>query len=311
MPLKPELETKWIAGLGESLFDVFTDRKVLGGAPLNVAFHAAQLPLPPSMGVAMISRIGKDAMGDEVMAALSKRGVHTEWMQRDEGHPTGLVQVKMVQGHPQYEIVRDVAWDFLEWNEGLEKLAPRLAAVCFGSLGQRSDLSRSTIRQLLQSSSNAIRLFDINLRPPDVSSSILAEGLELASMVKCNEEELPTLMEILGLEDRLDGSVECLIDTIESIRMLQQWDAFMLTRGPEGCIIASTLGVGMAEPVEATSSPDADPVGAGDATAATLLVGWLKGWSIETIAAAANRIGAFVASSPGQPLLSLLRSSIR
>lgn len=292
-------QMRWIVGLGEALFDCFPDRRVLGGAPLNVAFHASQLPLPTNTQALVVSRVGKDAMGQEVLDKLSQQGMSVAGVQVDSLHATGTVQVELIQGEPRYQIIEDVAWDYLEWTPALETIATQTAAVCYGSLAQRSEAARSTIEKFLISAKDAVRLYDINLRKPYCDDAVLAAGLPQSTMIKCNADELETLFRLHGrVLPELKRDEEWL-DAIESLRSECGYDAIMVTRGPKGCTIASSRGGAVGEPCRLEPVPGSDPVGAGDATAAALMVGWIQGWPVQKIADLANRLGAFVASQPG------------
>lgn len=300
-------QANFIVGLGESLFDIFPNRSLLGGAPLNVAFHASQLPLPERVRIAMVSRVGDDSLGDQVNEALIHRKISTEGLQRDSVHPTGIVQVVMHEGEPNYTIVEGAAWDFLEWTPELERIAERSIAICFGSLGQRTKQSKETIQKFLKVACGAIRLFDINLRPPFCDQDTLRESCRLATMIKCNQDEVATLFELMGLSliplPDISDSVS-LLKAIEELRLQLGLDAIMVTRSEKGCMIASRRGSAIGNPVPLDllglcTSVVSDPVGAGDATSAVLLVGWLHAWPIDRIAETANRLGAFVASRPG------------
>ena len=296
-----ELDQKirWIVGLGEALFDCFPDQRVLGGAPLNVAFHASQLPVPSNTHALVVSRVGNDAMGEEVLDKLTQQGMSVVGVQVDSLHATGTVQVELIQGEPHYQIIEDVAWDYLEWTPALEQIAARTSAVCYGSLAQRSEVSRSTIERFLKSAENAVRLFDINLRKPYCDDAILAASLPQATMIKCNADELETLFRLHGRTLPEWKRDEEWLDAIESLRNERGYDAIMVTRGPKGCTIASSRGGAVGEPCQLEPVPGSDPVGAGDATAAALMVGWIQGWPVQQIAHLANRLGAFVASQPG------------
>ena len=125
-----------VVGLGEMLWDVFPTGPVFGGAPANVACHAAAL----GADAAMVSCVGTDDLGDRAIAALVERGVDTSAVARSAQYPTGTVQVHLsADGQPSYEITRHVAWDYIPWTSQVEKLAARADAVCFGSLAQRSE----------------------------------------------------------------------------------------------------------------------------------------------------------------------------
>src|SRR4051812_9475710 len=137
-----------IVGIGEVLWDVYPDgRKVAGGAPFNFAFHCRQLGHP----AAIVSRLGDDDLGRELREEVRRLGLSDEYIQTDPDHPTGTVRVTLDENKvPTYTITENVAWDWIEWNQPLADRALRLAAVCFGTLAQRSATSRNTIRRLTE-----------------------------------------------------------------------------------------------------------------------------------------------------------------
>src|SRR5882762_2227682 len=164
-----------VVGLGELLWDMFSHGKQLGGAPANFAYMTALLG---DRGI-VASRVGGDRLGQEAIWHLKSSGLDTAHIQRDGGHPTGKVLVQVdSKGHPEYRICEDVAWDYLEWTTDWQELAIVTDAVCFGSLAQRSEASRSTIRRFLQSvRADAARIFDVNLRQAFFSAEVLRVAL--------------------------------------------------------------------------------------------------------------------------------------
>ena len=299
----------YIVGLGEALFDLLPTGPVLGGAPLNVAVHVAQLlklmqdnasqggpnALLPYSSV-MASCVGQDELGAAVIDQLQGFGVATQFLQREAQYPTGVVKVTLQEGQPCYDIVANSAWDHMAWTEDWSDLAHHSAAVCFGSLAQRHTVSRATVRRFLEASQSAIRLFDANLRPPFIDAAILRESCQLATLLKCNEEEIGTLTDCMGLTPQ--GS--SVVDSAQRLREHLRLPFLMLTRGEQGCTLlnqASEVYVG--EPVRYPLGPHADAVGAGDATAAVLMLGVLNGWEPQYLVNLANRVGAYVASQRG------------
>ena len=129
-----------IVGLGEALWDVLPGGRVLGGAPLNVACHVQALLQDCHAVVA--SRVGTDALGDDVVRELTRRDMATDYVQRDAGHATSTVNVELRDGQPTYTFTPDIAWDHLEFTPAWAELAARCDAVCFGTLAQRSPQSR-------------------------------------------------------------------------------------------------------------------------------------------------------------------------
>ncbi|NLS92266.1 MAG: carbohydrate kinase [Planctomycetaceae bacterium] len=275
-----------VVGLGEMLWDVFPSGPVFGGAPANVACHAAAL----GADAAMVSCVGNDDLGARAIAALAERGVDTSAVARSGQFPTGTVQVHLsADGQPSYEITRDVAWDHVPWSSEAKALAARADAVCFGSLAQRSETTRDTIRRFLKATRpGCLRVFDVNLRQNFYDDEILRESLEMANALKLNDEEALIVAEACFGERSADP-----ID-----RLVRQFDLRLvaLTLGSKGAILAAG-GERHEEPAPQTTV--ADTVGAGDSFTAAMILGSLAGWPLAKIAARATAVAAYVCSQPG------------
>src|ERR1043166_2368012 len=149
-----------IVGLGESLFDVFPDRTILGGAPLNVAYHAHQLCSADGGRGVVASGVGVDDLGHRLLRELVQHGLSTEFVQVDSEHPTGRVDITLRDGEPTYTFLENTAWDHLAWTPVWKHLASACDAVVFGTLAQRSANSQVTIQRFLEHAPQAVRLFD-------------------------------------------------------------------------------------------------------------------------------------------------------
>jgi fructokinase len=289
--------TLMVVGLGEALFDVFPDRQVLGGAPLNVAVHAHQMATTLGGCGLPASRIGRDELGRRLIAELAARGVPTSALQHDDERPTGRVLVTLEAGEPSYEIVEDTAWDRLAFTDDWERLADACSAVCFGTLAQRSPQARATIEQFLRHAPQAIRMLDVNLRQSYFTAELIRESCALATVVKLNESELPQVHRLLWPPDADSDSDSDY--QASDLRAQFELDAVVLTRGAAGTVLYTAAGKAESAPVSDPPAPGADNVGAGDACAAGILLGMLLGWPAGRTLALANAAGAFVASQPG------------
>ena len=298
-----------VVGLGESLFDVFPDRVILGGAPLNVAYHAHQLCSRSGGRGVVASRIGNDELGQQMLGELQARQLSDEFVQRDSQHPTGRVDIALRNGEPTYTFLSDVAWDYLAWTPQWEQLANNCDAVVFGTLAQRCPTSRATLRQFIGTARQAIRLFDVNLRVTFFDADTLRRGAELATVIKLNEDEIPLVLRVLGLDHDFndDCSSDSAADTTHKAGASRLLDAFgsnglktvVVTRGARGTALITHDDYVCGPVAQFPRHPQADNVGAGDACSAGLLWGWLNKWSHQETVALANRLGAFVASQPG------------
>ncbi|MGQ9606010.1 MAG: carbohydrate kinase family protein [Thermogutta sp.] len=281
-------DEKWVLGLGELLWDCFPDRELPGGAPANFAFHAAQL----GCRAAVLSRVGADRRGNELAALLENGGVVTSYVQRDVAHPTGIVEVDTSRpDQPRFTILPDAAWDFMEWTPQWQTVGRDAAAVCFGTLAQRSPTSRDTIRRLLSSvADHALAVYDVNLRQNFFDRAVIEESLRLCHAVKLNEEESATLTELLELGPCYPREFAARLQDRYGVC------AVCITRGANGCLLIEGDQIAD-EPGIAVKVADA--VGAGDAFTAAWVFARLRGRTLAEQARFANRVGALIASRPG------------
>ncbi len=285
-----------IVGIGEALYDVFPDRQDPGGAPLNVVVHAQQLAARRGGRAVLVSRVGQDRLGDDLIAQLQQRGIDTRYVQADPDRPTGEVLVDVADpARPSFDILTGVAWDNLWFDPDDEELARRCEAVCFGSLAQRDAQSRNSIYRFLDTARRAIRLFDVNLRQSYFDQHVLRRSCELSTAVKLNESELPVVCDLLGValdKEAIDARAAALRARF-NLRMIA------LTRAERGTVLYTADGKLEGDPVSYPPADDADSVGAGDACAAGLLVGLTLRKPLPAVLQLANHCGAFVASQPG------------
>lgn len=282
-----------VLGIGELLWDVFADSRRPGGAPANVAFHACQ------MGCAGVvaSRVGRDGLGDELIAFLDKQGLSTRHIQRDSQRPTGTVTVDTSRAdHPSYVIHEGVAWDYLAFDAALGKLLGTVQALAFGTLAQRSAVARATIGRVLgEVNGNCLVVYDVNLRQLYYDWPTIEASLRRANVVKFNADEAVVLG---GL---LDVPTHDLTVVGRAIQDRYDVDAVCITRGADGCLLIDRAETAD-EPGKKVHVVDA--VGAGDAFTAALITARLAGWPPRVQASFANQVGGLVASRPGaMPLL--------
>ena len=279
-----------IVGLGEILWDVFPDGARFGGAPANFACTAAGLAAG-SARVAMAGAVGRDDLGRRALAEFTSRGVDVAAV-AILPEPTGRVDVTVdAQGHASYVFASDCAWDNVPWSDSLAALAAETSAVCFGTLGSRGATSLATIRRFVAAvPSPALRILDINLRPPFWSPDVVRDSLPLANIVKCNDDELPVVAEILGLS----GSPEAILRQLVSSHALR---LAALTRGANGSLLVSADG--SSSDLPGTPVEVVDTVGAGDAFTAAVTLGLICGWPLAKLHAHAERVAAFVCTQRG------------
>ena len=289
-----------IVGLGEALFDVFPDAEILGGAPLNMAVHAHQLGQVRGGEGVVVARVGQDAPGRRVFDELAQRGVNTQYLQTDPDRPTGEVYVGVdAHGEPDFKIVADVAWDWLQFDPDLETLARRCEAVCFGSLAQRTGQARNTIYRFLDGAGRAVKLYDVNLRQDFRNRDIIGRSCELATAVKLNRHELTVVCQVLGITANAgDAATEA--DRLAG-RLVKKYrlQLLALTRGRDGTVVYTADDRIEGRQAQYPPADKPDSVGAGDACSAALLIGQVLRMDLQRTVDLANHAGAYVASQPG------------
>lgn len=268
---------------GEVLWDILPDKKLPGGAPMNVAYHLNQLGIP----AAMISRIGDDALGRELIGYFTSKKVAGDFIQTDPDHDTSRVLAKVEGNRVTYDIVKPVAWDFIACNEEIEKAVAAARFFIFGSLGARSEVSRYTLYRLLEIAD--FKVLDINLRPPHYDKHTLEYLLQKTSLLKLNDEELPLLSGWYGW-----GSGEK-----EAMKALQ--DKFRLntvitTRGENGAI---ALHDGVFHEHPGFKVQVVDTIGSGDAFLAGFISGFSEERPLPEVLEFAGKMGAFMATHAG------------
>jgi fructokinase len=294
-------EPHLILGIGELLWDIVPDGTRLGGAPANFAVMAGRL----GNRAAILSRIGRDDLGRQAVDRLETMPVDTSSLEVDPDHETGRVTVSLAGGEPSYTIHERAAWDFLELSDEWVALAERAGAICFGSLAQRNLQARKTIQTLVaEASDTCIRIFDVNLRAPFYSAEVIEESLELATVVKMNDAEMPLVLDLLGLDTAKVPPTGEMSSTPEYLRaaaerLLAEFpsiETVAITRGSRGSLLATRE-----EWAEHPGFPIkvGDGIGAGDAFTAAMVHYMLHGVDLATLNEAGNRWGGWVASQSG------------
>nr|WP_321408424.1 carbohydrate kinase [uncultured Carboxylicivirga sp.] len=274
-----------VIGIGELLWDVFPDQKKIGGAPLNFAYHVSKLG---NRGLAL-SAVGKDDLGDEIIEVIKKVGVDYDIEYKD--YPTGTVQVTLnADGVPSYEICEPVAWDFISLKPEWEEEAKSASAICFGSLAQRDEVSRKSIRTLVKlTSDDTYKVFDINLRQQFYSKDLIKESLELCNVLKINDEELEVVSEMFELSGNQDEKCQLLLNQY-NLKLL------VLTCGTNGSYLYQGEKISFKETQKVKV---ADTVGAGDSFTAAIVTGLLNNQNLEEMHERAVKLSAYVCTKNG------------
>ena len=277
-----------IVGLGEALWDCLPDGKKLGGAPANFAYHAGQF----GFDTLAVSALGEDALGEETIAALGEHKLN--YLMPRIPYPTGTVQVTLdEQGIPTYNIREGVAWDNIPFTPEIEEVAKTCQAVCFcfGSLAQRSVVSRETIGKFLDATpSDCVKIFDINLRQSFFTKEIIEASMRRCNILKINDEELVVVSRMFELPD-LDEEKRC-----KQLIKDYNLDILVLTCGTNGSYVF-TADKSYYQPTPKVEV--ADTVGAGDSFTGSFCAALLKGKSIPEAHELAVKVSAFVCTQNG------------
>ena len=285
-----------VVGMGEALWDVLPEGKKIGGAPANFAYHVSQFGLPSRV----VSAVGEDKLGAEILDNFREKKLNC--MIEQVPYPTGTVQVELdAEGVPcydikegvGYDIKEGVAWDNIPYTNALEGLAHCTRAVCFGSLAQRSVVSRETINRFLDAmpvTDETLKIFDVNLRQGFYTKEILCNSFQKCNILKINDEELVTVSRMFGYPG-IDLQDKCWILLAKyNLKML------ILTCGVNGSYVFTPGNVSF---VETPKVEVADTVGAGDSFTATFVAALLKGMSITEAHRLAVDVSAFVCTQNG------------
>jgi len=264
-----------ITSIGEILFDIYPNHKRLGGAPLNFIYHIKKLTDNGNI----ISRVGKDVLGNKAINDLKHSGLSFDFIQHDNLHPTGMALVSVDEkGIPKFKIEPECAYDFIQLNEENGNLiSADTDCLYFGTLAQRSEISRKTIQTFLKT---GLKYFtDLNLRQNFYNEEILNGSLSAADFVKVNYEEMHVLNDLLLQSEYSTERV--------AFELMDKYDIKMIavTRGKDG---SSIFENGKRYDHSNIDLKVVDTTGAGDAFAAVLCVGYLHGLEIPYINKLAN-----------------------
>jgi fructokinase len=296
------LKTKFnVVGIGEVLWDLLPAGRKMGGAPANFAYHAHALGAKSHA----ITRIGKDELGREIQARFCELSLPTTTVQQDDAAPTGTAKVTLSgDGLAHFTIQENVAWDYLATTSEAEAVTRDADAICFGSLAQRSATSRQTIHQLVASTpSEALRIFDVNLRQQYYSREVIEQSLCLANILKLNDEELPVLSTMFSVRGSTENQIEQFARWLKATHAGQPTftggrAVVALTRGAHGSLLYRPSDGRWSDcqsrPVEVV-----DTVGAGDSFTAALVLGLLHNLDLDEINSFANEVARYVCSQAG------------
>lgn len=277
---------EYVCCFGEILWDLLPSGKLPGGAPMNVALHLQNL----GVDTAMVSRVGKDSLGDEIVEFIKQKGGATEWIQRDAQHSTGIVEVNIAnRTSVTYNIVHPVAWDFIADTPEALDAASNAYAFVYGTLACRDEHSRAALLHLLDVA-KGLKIYDVNLRPPHYSKELIETLLQKADIVKMNEDELDI---VSGWFDTSSLTRE---QKIEFIKTKFNLKAAIITLGGDGALFLDEHGLHKSKVYKVEVK---DTIGSGDSFLAGMIKNIYEKKSPEYALNYACALGALVATHHG------------
>ena len=282
--MKNKKELKAVC-FGEVLWDIFPTHKKIGGAPLNVALRLNSMGLETTM----ISRVGKDENGEDILSFLNSQEVTTDFIQVTNEYKTGAVHVMINEkGNASYDILYPSAWDKIVETELMDKVITEADVFVFGSLACRDEVTRNTLLSLLDKAQ--YKVLDANLRAPYYSTEVLCELMQKADFIKLNDEELREISRELG------SSYNSFEQNIKFIAEKTNTKQLCVTKGEFGAVLFYNdkfyYNSGYFVNV-------IDTVGAGDSFLASLLLRLLRGKSPQKALNYACAVGSLVAGQEG------------
>ncbi len=278
-------KNQYICSFGEMLWDLLPTGALPGGAPMNLATHLQNLGLPS----AMISRVGKDELGEKITAFLTSKGVTTQFVQTDETHGTGIVNVTLSdKNEATYEIVHPIAWDFIAPSPEISALVKNAYAIAYGTLACRDEVARNTLFGLLKSAN--LKIYDVNFRAPFYAQDLVESLMRPADIVKMNEDELQIIASWYGISQKTDKQKMSFLKQKFKLR------AVIVTQGSEGAMLLNTKAFYKTHGYKVTV---ADTIGSGDAFFAGFLKNMYAGKPPKYALTYACALGAVVATHHG------------
>lgn len=277
----------YLVAVGEILWDLLPGGRQMGGAPANVAWHATQL----GMRTALVSTVGDDAAGRDIIVQLDHLGIDRSYVAMDAAFPTGTAGVVLdSDGKSTFTITQQVAWDNIVLHAGLLHLVAEADAVCVGTLAQRTEISRRTIQTLFAAARpGCLRVYDVNLRERFFNATIVGQTVAQCHVVKLNDEEWPIVAGMLELpHDPRAGAI--------ALRRRYDLQMVAITRGAQGSMLCDAQGL---HDHPGVPSQVVDTVGAGDAFTAVITAGIVQGLPVARLHDFAARAASFVCSRAG------------
>lgn len=278
-------DNQYVVCFGEVLWDLFPQGARAGGAPFNVAYNVYKM----GVNVKVLSRIGSDELGDKLIDQIKNWGITTDYIQVDDQKPTSTVIATIDEDNEaSYEIINDVAWDYIEFLPKLAELVSNADAFIFGSLAARNEKTRKTLLKLLEYAK--LKIFDVNFRPPFVDVDLITELLYHADIVKMNKAEMRQILDFLDVEYVNEDQSAVFIQDYFKIKEI------VLTKGSKG---ARYFVENESYDCPAVPITIADTVGSGDSFLAGFISKRIQLEAPYKIMKEAIALGAFITSKPG------------
>ncbi|WP_415327105.1 carbohydrate kinase family protein [Chryseobacterium sp. MMS23-Vi53] len=275
----------YVVCFGEVLWDIFPEGTRAGGAPFNAAYNIHKM----GIDVKMLSRIGNDELGQKLTDQIQGWGITTDYIQVDDEKPTSTVIAKIDEhNEASYEIINNVAWDYIELLPEHKELVSNAEAFVFGSLSARNEKTKKTLLQLLEYAK--LKIFDVNFRPPFIDVELIKTLLHKADIVKMNKSEMREIMAYFGEEYKSEDESAAFIQNHFNIKEI------ILTKGSKGArYFVGNHNYGFT----AVPITIADTVGSGDAFLSGFISKRIQNANPEEIMEQAISLGAFITSKSG------------
>jgi fructokinase len=283
------MKKNMVISIGEILYDIFPGYKRIGGAPFNFAYHLLKLGMPAYL----ISKIGTDEPGRDILNLLELNGFDTRYIQQTSMYNTGQVMVTLdTQGNPSFDILKNQAYDYIDFDSDImSTLGQKPDLIYFGTLAQRAEKGHMAIQRILSARlRGTVCLYDVNLRSDCYHEKIIRASLRQSDLVKLNLEELQIISDLMRLSG---GKKDCVDQLMQHFGI----NLIAITKGKDGSELFTPNGTYQLEkdPIEVTG----DTVGAGDAYASVLAVGYLNRWHPQHILNKATELAERVCTLKG------------
>lgn len=282
----PESRSANVICFGEALWDVLPSMRSVGGAPLNVAYHLKKL----GVRAWPMSGVGNDPLGEELKSQIEEWGLPSDLICSVADRETGRSLITVLEGEPNFEVLKDVAWDYIDVPENWPVECQPAEALVFGSLAQRSARNRAVLDAMFVAMPNALKVLDVNLRDAFEDYEQIWALARSADLVKLNDEEMQALMQTTATRANAE-------DCARSFQREAGCETVCMTMGAQG---AGLLRCDEWHWVDAVPVKVRDTVGAGDSFLAGLIYGLLitQEDATTTLRRSAT-LASFVASSDG------------